>query len=89
MFTQTLSRGGIFRASQEKRSGLRGPLALALGGRFVVFPLLSYAQLAYEGRLSFPYEGAATGMMLYVCIFLFLGLFIAGIGLQMILEDNS
>jgi len=54
-----------------------------------VFPFLGFAQLLYEGRLSFPYEGAATGMMLYVTIPTFFGLLVAGMGLQMILEDSE
>jgi hypothetical protein len=74
--------------SERKRPGFRGPLALAFGGTFIVFPILSYAQLLYDGRLSFPYQGAATGMMLFVCLFVFLGLLIGGMGLQMILEDS-
>jgi hypothetical protein len=75
--------------NQGKKLGLRGPLAIAFGGTFIVFPILSYSLLLYEGRLSFPYEGAATGMMLFVCIFVFFGLLIAGMGMQMILEDSS
>lgn len=75
--------------SQGKRLDFRGSIALAFGGTFVVYPILSYALLLYEGLLSFPYEEAATGMMLFVCIFVFFGLLIAGMGLQMILEDSS
>ncbi|KXH77123.1 MAG: hypothetical protein AM326_05720 [Candidatus Thorarchaeota archaeon SMTZ-45] len=74
--------------NQKKQVGFRGPLVLAVGGTFIVFPLLSYAQLLHDGRLSFPYEGAAMGMTLYVCLFVFLGLLIAGMGLEMILEDS-
>lgn len=54
-----------------------------------MFPLLSYAQLLYDGRLSFPYEGSAVGMMVWVCLITFLGLLIAGMGLQMILADSK
>lgn len=79
----------VYQMSQEKRLGFRGPIALALGGTFIVFPLLSYAQLLYDGRLSFPYEGSAVGMMVWVCLITFLGLLIAGMGLQMILADSK
>ncbi|MFX1579576.1 MAG: hypothetical protein ACFFBJ_07990 [Promethearchaeota archaeon] len=74
--------------SQENKLGLRGPVALALGGTFVVFPLLTYSLLLYDGRLSFPYSGAASGMMLFVCTVVFLGLMMVGMGLQMILRDS-
>jgi len=76
------------RMNQKIPLGLRGPLVLAAGGTFIVFPLLSYAQQLYDGRLSFPYEGAAMGMTLSVCLFVFLGFLIAGLGLEMILEDS-
>jgi len=75
--------------NQKKGFGLRGPVVLALGGAITVFPFLGFAQLLYEGRLSFPYEGAAMGMMLYVTILTFIGLLLAGMGLQMILEDSK
>lgn len=73
----------------EDNLGFRGPITLALGGTFIVFPLLAYSLLLYEGRLSFPYSGAAYGMMLFVCTVVFLGLVIVGLGLQMILRDSK
>lgn len=75
--------------SQKRRAGLSGPLALAFGGTFVVFPMLFFSVQLYDGRLSFPYQEAVTGVMLFVCLFVFLGLWIAGMGLQMILEDSK
>lgn len=75
--------------NEKKSLRLRGPVALALGGAIIVFPFLGFVQLLYEGRLSFPYEGAATGMMLYVTVLTFFGLLIAGMGLQMIFEDSK
>ena len=75
--------------NQEERLGLRGPLFLAVGGTFVVFSILAYSYLLFEGRLSWPYTGAASGMMLFVCTLVFLGLFILGMGQQMILRDSN
>jgi len=75
--------------SQEKRLGLRGPIFLALGGTFVVFALVAYSYLLFEGRLSWPYTGAASGMMLFVCVIVFLGLFVLGMGQQMIMKDSK
>ena len=66
-----------------------GPLAIATGGTFVVWPILVYVQMLYDGRLSFPYQDVAPGMMMMVCFFVFLGLLIASMGLQMILEDSN
>lgn len=77
------------KVNQKRRLGIRGPLALALGGTFVVFPILSFALLLYDGRLSFPYQNTATGMLLYVSVLVFFGLLISGMGFQMILEDSK
>lgn len=66
-----------------------GPLAIAFGGTFIVFPILKYTQLLFDGRLSFPYQDEATGWMAFVCLFVFLGLLVASMGLQLILEDSK
>ena len=68
---------------------MAGPLAIAFGGVFIVFPILSYIQMMFDGRLSFPYQETASGMMAMVCLFVFLGLLVASMGLQMILQDNK
>jgi hypothetical protein len=65
-----------------------GPLAIASGGTFIVWPILFYAQMLFDGRLSFPYQDTAAGIIGMVSLFVFLGLLIASMGLQMILEDN-
>jgi hypothetical protein len=74
--------------SQKGKSSIAGPLAIACGGVFIVFPILSYIQLMFDGRLSFPYQDTASGMMAMVCLFVFLGLLVASMGLQMILEER-
>jgi hypothetical protein len=61
---------------------------MAVGGCFVAFPLLSFFYLLDEGRLSSAYAGAFSGIMLFVMFVLFAGLFVAAVGLQMILEDS-
>ena len=73
--------------NSKNRSSIWGPLAIAAGGTFVVWPILVYTQMLYDGRLSFPYQDAAAGMMAMVCLFVFLGLLIASMGLQLILAD--
>ena len=78
-----------FSMSVEKQLGLRGPITLAVGGTFVVFSLLVYSYLLYEGSLSFPNTGNSLGIMLYVCSFVFFGLIFIGMGLQMILRDSK
>ncbi len=75
--------------NQKTRSSIWGPLAIASGGTFVVWPILLYAQMLYDGRLSFPYQDVASGMMMIVSIFVFLGLLIASMGLQLILTDKN
>ncbi|MGY5873588.1 MAG: hypothetical protein RTV72_15170 [Candidatus Thorarchaeota archaeon] len=77
--------------NKRNYSSPRGPMVIALGGTFVVYPILLYTQMLYDGRFSFPYgsQGEATLMMGFVCLFVFVGLLIASMGLQMILEDNN
>jgi hypothetical protein len=75
--------------NQEKRAGFRGPLALAFGGFFVTFPLLFFAQQLFDGRLSFPYREAAAAIIMFTSVFVFFGVLVAGVGLQMILEDSK
>jgi len=75
--------------SQKTRSSIWGPLAIAFGGTFIVWPILTYTQMMFDGRLSFPYQDVAPGMMMMVCVFVFCGLLIAGMGLQLILNDYN
>jgi len=74
---------------QNTRSSMWGPLAIACGGTFIVWPILTYTQMMFDGRLSFPYQDVASGMMMMVCFFVFCGLLIAGMGLQLILNDHN
>jgi hypothetical protein len=75
--------------NRKIKSGLWGPLAIATGGTFIVFSILSYVQMMYDGRLSFPYQDTAQGMLMMVCLFVFLGLLVASMGLQLILDDYN
>jgi len=70
-------------------SSLGGSLAIATGGTFIAFSVLSYLQMMYDGRLSYVYQNAAQGMLMMVCLFVFLGLLIASMGLQLILQENK
>ena len=72
---------------QKKRLGLTGPFLLSLGGAFALFPILSFEKLLIEGRLSWPNDNAFIGMSAWTLIFVFLGLFLSGLGVEIILDN--
>ncbi|MFX0108341.1 MAG: hypothetical protein ACFE7R_08660 [Candidatus Hodarchaeota archaeon] len=74
--------------TQKKRLGFGGPFALGFGGAVVVFPILSFFLLLEERRLTWPNEGGSE-FILYACVFVFLGMALIGLGLELIIEDSK
>ena len=72
---------------QKKRLGFSGPFIFAIGGVFTLFPILSFEKLLLEGRLSWPYDSAFIGMSVWTLLFVFLGVFLVGLGIEIILES--
>ncbi len=72
----------------RRRIGLVGPFALAVGGSIIIFLILEYFRLLYDGRLTFPYEESGQGITLFIGMFSLLGLFLVGLGLEMIIQDS-
>lgn len=74
--------------TQKKRLGLSGPFAVAFGGSIALFPILTFAKLLYDGRLSWPYEATFQGMLFMTLMFVFFGLFLLALGIEIMLDDN-